>query len=434
MSLSRKFIIAFMVSVLFIALANILVFYFSYSSYLREYLQEKVQLRSEVTLEYINEVLEKQAIDDIDSIFNNVELEFFELLDTNNGTISLRDEKNVNIVVDYLVQSGVAPKYIEEIIPINNFKKILDSLKNRDSLEYEFVQKLFLTVLLSNILFICIIAFALLIFTRKTILPIKKVTSRIEKLKPGETDTLITYDKKDEIGLLIGAINNLNEKLTVQETIRSRLLADISHELKTPITSIQCYLEGIADGVIQINQKNLDSITGEMSRLIELVNTIMEYERFENKKLKLNTSVEDIPEVLEQVVGTHVSKLNENKQTIKIDGVETLFLDVDVSLFKQLVHNLIWNFLKYAGEKSTLTITIGKTYIDFSDNGVGIHKSKVPFLKEKFYQGKEEKTGKISERWIGVWLSIVYKIALAHHWKVKIKSDENKGFHFKIYF
>lgn len=433
MSLSRKFIIAFMASVLFIALANVFVFYFSYTSYLKEYLQEKIQLRSEVTIEYISEILEKQAIDDIDNIFNNVELELFELLDNNEGTISLAEEKNVNIVVDYLVQSWVAPKYIEEIIPINNFKKILDSLKDKTSPEFKFVRKLFLTVVFSNIIFICIISFVMLIFTQKIILPIKKATMSIRSMKPSDGENnVIVYEKKDEIWLLIGAINGLNKKLTVQETIRSRLLADISHELKTPITSIQCYLEWIADGVIEVNQKNLDSITGEMSRLIELVNTIMEYEKFENKKLRLNTSVEDIPEVIEEVVWTHLTRLQENKQTIQIDGVETLFLDIDTSLFKQLVHNLIGNFLKYAGKKSTLTITITKTSLEFKDNGAGIKKEKVPFLKEKFYQGKEEKTGKINERGIWVGLSIVQKIALAHGWKTKIKSDEWKGFHFKI--
>jgi len=423
-----------MASVLFIAFANILVFYFSYSSYLKEYLQEKIQLRSEVTLEYINQVLEKQAIDDIDNIFDNVELEFFELLETNSGAISLIEEKNVNAVVDYLVKSGVAPKYIEEVIPVNNFKKIIDSLKDRNSPEYAFIQRLFLTVLFSNIVFILFISFVLLLFTQKTILPIKKATTKIQSLKPWEWDEIIVYEKKDEIGLLINSINELNKKLRVQETIRNRLLADISHELKTPITSIQCYLEWIADGVIEVNQKNLDSITGEMTRLIELVNTIMEYEKFENQKLQLNTTVQDVPEVLEEVIHTHISKLEENKQIIQIDGNDTLFLDIDVSLFKQLVHNLIGNFLKYAGQGTTLTVTIWKNTLEFRDNGSGIKKDKVPFLKEKFYQGKEEKTGKIEERGIWVWLSIVHKIANVHGWKTKIQSDEWKGFLFKIQF
>ncbi len=434
MSLSRKFIITFLTAVIFIALANIAVLYIAYWLYFREYLAEKNLARSEITIEYINEVIEKQAIDDIDNIFNDVELEFFELLENNNGSISLQEEENVNIVLNYLVKSGVAPKYIEQIIPENNFAEILDSLKNEASPEYRFIRNLFSAVLVSNFIFILLIVFVLWYFTKKIILPIKKATSRIKQMNPGKGENKIPYTKKDEIGLLINSINELNQKLTVQESIRNRLLADISHELKTPITSIQCYLEGIADGVIEMNQKNLSSITNEMTRLIELVNTIMEYEKFENTKLNLSTAVYDIPEILEEIASTHSTRLKENNQTIKVNGKQTLFLDIDESLFKQMVHNLIGNFLKYWGSKSTLTITITKKSIIFRDDWVGVAKSKVPFLTEKFYQGKTEKTWEIGERWIGVWLSIVQKICDAHKWKTHIKSDSGKWFCFTIVF
>ena len=73
-----------------------------------------------------------------------------------------------------------------------------------------------------------------------------------------------------------------------------------------------------------------------------------------------------------------------------------------------------------------------KKYIDFSDNGKGVKKSKIPFLMEKFYQGESEKTGNIEQRGIGVGLSIVAKIIEAHNWKYQIKSEEKKGFSFKI--
>ena len=434
MSLSRKFILVFVWAVLFIALANIIVLYFSYTVYLKEYLTDKIQLRNEITIEYVNDIIEQQTLDDIDNIFNDVELEFFELLEDNDGTISLREDRNVNIVVDYLIQSGVTPKYIEEIIPANNFEKVLDNIRDTSSPEYIFIQKLFSTVVISNLIFILLVAFLMIIFTQKTILPIKKATSSIKNLTPWKSSPLIQYKKQDEVGLLISSINQLNQRLNVQESIRNRLLADISHELKTPITSIQCYLEWIADGVIEMNEKNLNSITDEMSRLIELVNTIMEYEKFENKKLELHTSVEDIAEILEEVVETHSSRLTENKQSVQIDNSQSLFLDIDTSLFKQLTHNLIGNFLKYAGPWATLSIYITKSSIIFSDNGKGVEKQKVPFLTEKFYQGKEEKTGQINQRGIGVGLSIVQKISEAHNWKTTIKSDTGRGFYFRINF
>ena len=105
MSLSRKFVFVLIISVCSVALINILAFYLFYNSYIRLYLSEKIDSRQNVTIEYINNIIEQQTLEDIDNIFSDVELEFFELLDLSDGDIPLEKEENVNIVVDYLVKS-----------------------------------------------------------------------------------------------------------------------------------------------------------------------------------------------------------------------------------------------------------------------------------------------------------------------------------------
>jgi signal transduction histidine kinase len=434
MSLARKFIISFLLSIFFITFVNIVSFYAFYTSYLKQYFAEKVQARDEVTIDYINDVLEKQTIDDIDSIFTDTEIEFFELLENSDGKISLNEDKNVNIVINYLAKSWVASKYIEELIPTDNFWKVIEAIRNEGTPEYRFVNKLTQSIIITNIVAILIIIISLLIFIRKTILPIKEASENIRKLKIWKDFEEIEYhNQKDEIWILISSINTLNKKLNLQESIRSRLLADISHELKTPITSIQCYLEWISDGVIKLNQKNLNSITNEMTRLISLVNKIMAYEKSERKKLKLDKTVENVSELMKLLVETHKKKLKGNKQRIKITWDEGLDLEIDKNLFIQLTHNLIWNFLKYAGNKTLLKINITKNYIDFSDNWVWIKAGEVQFLTEKFYQGNIDKSGDIDSRWIWVWLSITSKIIESHGWRFEIKSDIWKWFSFKIY-
>jgi len=411
-----------------------------YSSYLSSYLAEKIKLRDEITIDYINNVIEKQTIDDIDSIFTDTEIEFFELLENNNWKIPLTKQKNIDIVINYLVKSGIAPKYIEEIVPTDNFSKVLEALRNKDSLEYQFVNKMAISLLITNILSIIFIAIWLMIFIKKTIYPIKDATESIKNAISSKDiiwdDNSIEikyYNKKDEIWLLVSAINKLNKKLNMQEEIRSRLLADISHELKTPITSIQCYLEWISDWVIKLDQKNLNSITGEMTRLISLVNRIMDYERNDRKKLSLVTEEKNISEIIKQLAETHKKSLKQNKQRIKVTWDDNLVKKIDNDLFIQVVHNIIWNFLKYAWKNTLLKINITKNYIDFSDNWVWIKSSEVPFLTEKFYQGKIEKSWDISSRWIWVGLSIISKIIISHGWKYEVKSDKGKGFTFKIY-
>jgi len=415
-----------------IAIINIIAFYAFYTSYTKSYLADTIETKDKITIEYVNKIIEQQTLDDIENIFNDVEIDFFELLEDNGWEIPLSQKWNTEIVIDYLVKSWVSPKYIEEIIPSNNFEKVIWSLQNKESPEYTFIRKLSRSIIFTNIFSILLIIWGIFIFTKKTILPIKEVTGKIKKLRPGKDAKEIKYEWKDEIGLLIKAINGLNKRLNVQETIRNRLLADISHELKTPITSIQCYLEWISDWVIKLNDKNLASITDEMKRLITLVNTIMDYEKFENKELKLNLKEVNISTVIKQLVETHKKRLKENKQKIKVTGEDNLDIEIDKDLFSQIVHNIIGNFLKYAGQETLLTVNITKNYIDFKDNGAGIKSKEIPFLTEKFYQGKDEKTWNIEQRWIWVWLSIVKKIIEAHDWSVSIKSDEWKWFSFKI--
>jgi len=434
MTIAKKFIISFILSIFFITTINIISFYIFYSSYLKIYLVEKNQTKTSITLEYINEVLEKQTIDDIDSIFTDTEIEFFELLENSDWKIAINKEQNANIVINYLVKSWVAPKYIEELIPTDNFWKIIEAIKEVWTPEYNFVQRLYKSILITNIIAIWIIILSMLIFVRKIINPITHASDDIRKLKIWQDFKEIDYyNKKDEIWILISSLNLLNKKLNMQQDIRNRLLADISHELKTPITSIQCYLEWITDGVIKLDQKNLNSITDEMTRLIKLVNKIMDYEKNNSAKLKIDLNSEDISLLIKSLVETHKKRLKENKQRIKVTWDENLFLQIDKNTFIQLVHNLIWNFLKYAWKQSILKINITKKYIDFTDDWIWIKTSEVPFLTEKFYQWNIDKTWDINSRWIWVWLSIISKIIEAHNWKFEIKSDTWKWFSFKIY-
>ena len=418
MTLTKKFIIWIITSILLIAITKILAFYIFYWFYLKLYLYEKAKTRDSVTIDFINDIIKKKTKDDIDNIFSDAELEFFELLET----------------------SWLTPKYIEEIIPTDNFKRVLDAIENENSPEAIFLNRFIYSMLATNLIMILLIILILWIFVRKTLSPINTTTEKIKKLnknitsnKTSEFEIIDYKNPTDEIGLLVSSINNLNKKLSLQNQIRTRLLADISHELKTPITSIQCYLEWISDWVITLNQKNLNSISSEMNRLISLVNRIMDFENFDRKRIELKLSNFDVVELLKNISETHKKRLSEKKQRIKITWEDKLEIKADKDLFTQLSHNLIWNFLKYAWKNSQLTINITKKYIDFYDNWIWIKSSEIPFLTEKFYQWNIEKSWDAEVRWIWVGLSIVSKIVESHDWRYEIKTEHWKGFSFKIF-
>jgi len=432
MSLAKKFTIIVLGSILFIAITNIVGFYIFYSSYLKIFLAEKIESRSQISLDYIREIILKQTADDVDELFDDIKIDFFEKLWDDN-IIQLDSKENVDLVINYLYKSWVDREYIEEVVPTNNLERVLEATKNPDSPEFRFIKNMLISIIITNILAIAIVWVLILLFAQKTLFPIREATKKIRALKPWKLATHIEYKEKDEVWLLIWSINGLNKRLALQENIKSKLLADISHELKTPITSIQCYLEWISDGVIKLDEKNLNSITSEMERLIELVNRIMKYEQFENAQLEMNIEEINAWDVLKEVVETHKKKLKETKQRIKITWDESQLVEADKDLLKQLTHNLIWNFFKYAWENTLLTINITKRYIDFSDDGKWIKKSEIPFLMEKFYQWDVSKSAQLEERGIWVGLSIVGKIIDSHSWDLKIKSDINQWFSFKIF-
>ena len=434
MSLSKKFTIIFISSIILIAAINVIAFLFFYWVYLNIYLSDnKINKKDEITIDYINDIIEKQAIDEIDNIFTDTEIEFFELLEDNDWVIPLNKDENIDIVINYLIKSWVTPKYIEEIIPTDNFSKVLESLKNYDSAEYKFVNNLTDSIIITNLIALLIIIIIISILSTRIMYPIKKVTRKIKNIKNLTKIEEINYkNKKDEVWLLINAINWLNKRLKLQEHIKNRLLADISHELKTPISSIQCYLEWISDWIIKLDNKNLNSIKEEMNRLIKLVNKIMEFEEFESKNLKLEKSKENIFTIIRNIVETNKKKIKENKQMIKIVWDENLEIELDKNLFMQLVHNIIWNFLKYAWKRTLLTINITKKYISFNDNWKWTKSSNIPYLTEKFFQWWE-KTWDITNRGLWIWLSLVQKIAESHNWNIDIKTDLWKWFTIKLY-
>lgn len=196
MTIAKKFIISFILSIFFITTVNIISFYVFYNTYLKIYLIEKNQTKTEITIEYINDILEKQTIDDIDSIFTDTEIEFFELLEDNNWKIPITKEQNANIVINYLVKSWVAPKYIEELIPTDNFWIIIEAIQEEWTPEYNFVQRLFKSILATNVIAITIIIISMIIFIRKIILPITQASEGIRKLKIWSDFKEIKYHNK----------------------------------------------------------------------------------------------------------------------------------------------------------------------------------------------------------------------------------------------
>ncbi|MDD2566183.1 MAG: HAMP domain-containing sensor histidine kinase, partial [Candidatus Gracilibacteria bacterium] len=203
-------------------------------------------------------------------------------------------------------------------------------------------------------------------------------------------------------------------------------------EIKTPITAVKCYLEGIEDGIIIPDDKNMSLLYNEIERLIKITNSIMEFEKEESQKMTdIFASRFDFSSLVEFISGEYLPILSKNHQQIVSYSSSGYFINADSDKISQLLHNIFSNYIKYAGKNSTLVIkTINKDrkhIISFADNGKGVDAQELPFLKEKFYKAEKSRNKSVGSG-IGIGLSVIEKIVKLHNGEFYINSQAKKGF------
>lgn len=181
------------------------------------------------------------------------------------------------------------------------------------------------------------------------------------------------------------------------------------------------------DGVIESTPKNYALLHKEINRLIEITGSIMEYEKLEQTDIEaLRLVPVDFTKLIGHLQEEYSPLLSKQHQIVFLENKTNLILHFDESKCIQLLHNIFSNFVKYAGEGKVLTIKSternGKIFITFRDNGNGVPKKEIAFIREKFYQVDKSRSAS-SDRGIGIGLSIIEKIVSLHKGTLSIESD-----------
>jgi two-component system phosphate regulon sensor histidine kinase PhoR len=222
------------------------------------------------------------------------------------------------------------------------------------------------------------------------------------------------------------------------EQMRKDFVANVSHELKTPITSIKGFSETLLDGAM--NDKDtleyfLSIILKESDRLQSLIEDLLDLSKIEKQGFRLNPDYFDVNEVLEEIMIILEGKAREKEIDLKLIKPEKeLILFADTSRIKQVFINLINNAIAYTppgGEVRVEVKDIGKD-IEFyvTDTGIGMEKEEIPRIFERFY--RVDKARSRNSGGTGLGLAIVKHIVEAHHGEISVKSKLNKGTMFKV--
>ncbi|SRR5690554_1857703 len=230
------------------------------------------------------------------------------------------------------------------------------------------------------------------------------------------------------------------ETLKLQEEYRRDYIGNVSHELKTPLFTVQGYLSILLEGGIKdksIRKKYLERAEKGVERLIYIVRDLDMITKLETGSLNLNYSVFNIVEVVQNVFD--LLEMNASKKNIilmfDMKYVNPIFVKADKDKIQQVLTNLITNSIKYGREDGTTEVSIEeltkkKIIVRVVDNGEGIEKHHIPRLFERFY--RVDKSGSRKEGGSGLGLAIVKHIIEAHDEKIFVKSEVGKGSEFSF--
>lgn len=255
-------------------------------------------------------------------------------------------------------------------------------------------------------LFLVITALALLgwlaiyFLSRRLARPITDVASAAQKIKEGDyTFDLPTNVKEQEVAELIDSFKDMRNQLVQLETLRTELLAGVTHELKTPVTSIQGLIQAVRDGVVKGEEAEefLDISLQETAKMKRMVEDLLAFNSFVAETIPIRLKRYDANELLQDIIKNWQLTIDDGPEiTLQKMGHQTI-LSVDYIRFQQIMVNLLNNAVDALDEVKAPMISIiatqkeGALWIEMTDNGSGIRQGEQPFIFERFYRGEEKK-------------------------------------------
>lgn len=322
----------------------------------------------------------------------------------------------VPITSDYKVKGYVAIHF--------ELENILTSSYDLLSISY---------ITLAILLFLSLII--LIFFTEIVYRPLRKITTATEQYASGNMHYEFTVESEDEIGYLAACLSYMAKEIARSEDDQKKFVANVSHDFRSPLTSIRGYLEAMIDGTIppELHEKYLNIVLNETERLTKLTNSLLTLNNLNTNGMLLNRTHFDINQTIRNTVATCEGTCR--KKNIIIELIltgETLYVQADMDKIQQVLYNLIDNAIKFSHNNSTITVETSekknKIFISVKDTGIGIPKEDIKMIWDRFYKSDASR-GK-DKKGTGLGLSITKEIINAHNENINVISTPGEGTEF----
>lgn len=274
----------------------------------------------------------------------------------------------------------------------------------------------------------------LLVFSKTVSSPLKKITEGANQYAAGNLEYQIEVDSRDEMGYLAATLNYMSDELNKMEEYQKTFIANISHDFRSPLTSIKGYLEAILDGTIppEMYEKYLTRVLSETERLTKLTQGLLTLNTLDSKGY-LSRSNFDINRIIKDTAASFEGTCSAKGITFDLIFSENIrMVYADLGKIQQVLYNLIDNAIKFSHPDSTIVVQTytrnEKIFISVKDTGIGIPRDSVKKIWERFYKSDLSR-GK-DKKGTGLGLAIVKEIIQAHGENIDVISTEGVGTEF----
>lgn len=278
-------------------------------------------------------------------------------------------------------------------------------------------------------------ALILVVYHRHVHKPLQEIKKGVTEYSNGNLTYKIPVQTDDELGYLANNLNYMSEKMNRNGEYQRQFISNVSHDFRSPLTSIKGYVEAMRDGTIpvEMQDKYLGIIAYEADRLEKLTKGLLTLNELDIHKRLLNIQTFDINDAIKKAAATYEGDCTRRHILLELilSGKE-LYAKADVEQIQQVLHNLLNNAIKFSPDNSTIIIETteknGRIFVSVKDHGIGIPKDSISKIWERFY--KTDISRGRDQKGTGLGLSIVKEIIHAHDQNINVISTEGIGTEF----
>lgn len=273
------------------------------------------------------------------------------------------------------------------------------------------------------------------VLSRRMSSPIGVLAQAARRLGGGDLSQRVQFQGKGEVGVLAQAFNSMAADLEYAEQLRRNLVADVAHELRTPLSNIQGYLEAIRDRVMKPNATNIRSLNEETALLSRLVDELQELSLAEAGELKLIYHAEDIAKLIKQAVNSWQPQVAAKEISLSLNLPDNLpLVNIDGQRVNEVLYNLLENAVVHTHSGGTINVAVTRqgdwVEVCVSDTGEGIPVEDLPNIFERFYRVDRSRARATGGSGLG--LTIAKRWVEAHGGEISVQSELGKGSRFSF--